>query len=232
MAAAPAVTAEGAPAPLAVPAPGPEAPGPQTDRPVQLRRPRLPTWPSPVVVSALVFSAVETGVESGAGIWGYLFLTAGRGLSVEAAGVAVSLYWAMMFIGRAVLGPVAERVGATPVLGGAVAGVLFGAALMTLPAPAYVGVIGMMVIGLAAAPIFPLLTLTTRQREGTADARNTTRTASLQVAVSAIGAAALPALIGGHYRHAGRQRPSPVVVGLQRAVSHQLRGTGHLDAHG
>ena len=93
--------------------------------------------------------------------------------------MAVSLYWAMTFIGRAILGPVAERAGAARVLTGAVAGVVLGTALMALPGPAYVAVMGMMVIGLAAAPIFPLLTVTTAQRESTADAQTTTRTASL-----------------------------------------------------
>jgi len=48
---------------------------------------------------------------------------------------------------------------------------------------------------LAAAPIFPLFTLTTAQRVGAGD-KGTTRTVSLQVAASAIGGAALPAGIG------------------------------------
>ena len=149
-----------------------------------------------VVISGLTFAAVECGVESGAGIWGYVFLTAGRGLSHEAAGVAVAAYWAMMFVGRAVLGPVAERVGSGPVLSIAVVCVTFGAALMTLPGPGLVAVIGMMTLGLAAAPIFPLLTLTTGQRVGAEDVKGTTRTVSLQVAASAIGGAALPGGIG------------------------------------
>jgi fucose permease len=72
--------------------------------------------------AALPFAAVETGIESGAGIWGYVFLTAGRGLAPETAGVAVSAYWAMMFAGRVVLGPVAERLGPARVLAVAVAG--------------------------------------------------------------------------------------------------------------
>jgi MFS family permease len=75
---------------------------------------------SHLILSGLIFSAVETCIESGAGIWGYVFLTSGRGLSHEAAGLAVATYWAMMLVGRALLGPVAEHTGARPVLGGAV----------------------------------------------------------------------------------------------------------------
>ena len=148
------------------------------------------------MLSTLTFTAVETGIESGAGIWGYIFLTAGRGLSHGTAGVAVSAYWAMMFVGRAVLGPVAERVGSTRVLGGAVVGVSVGATLMTVPGAVALAVIGMMVLGLAAAPIFPLLTLTTSQRIGVGDPTGTTQTVGLQVAASAVGSAVLPAGIG------------------------------------
>lgn len=146
--------------------------------------------------SALVFSAVETGIESAAGIWGYLFLTSGRGMPHSLAGVAVSAYWAMMFVGRAVLGPVAERFGTRRVLGISVVGVAASAAVMAMPGPALLAVTGMMALGLAAAPIFPLLTLTTAERSGTAEAAKTTRTVALQVAASTIGSAALPAGVG------------------------------------
>jgi fucose permease len=152
--------------------------------------------PAAAVVGGLTFVAVETGIESGAGIWGYVFLTAGRGLGHGAAGVAVAGYWAAMFAGRAVLGPVAERLGAARVLTGAVAGVALGAALMAVPGPAALAVVGMMTVGLAAAPIFPLFTLTTAARLGAADAARTPRTVSLQVAASALGSAVLPAAMG------------------------------------
>jgi fucose permease len=157
-----------------------------------------------------VYENAETGVrirpfqlygmvrnpQSGVGIWGYVFLTAGRGLPHDVAGVAVAAYWAMMFVGRAMLGPVAERVGPTRVLGAAVGGVALGAALMTMPGPGALGVIGMMILGLAAAPIFPLMTLTTAKRLRTTSVARTTQMVSLQVATSAIGAAALPAGMG------------------------------------
>jgi hypothetical protein len=54
----------------------------------------------------------------------------------------------------------------------------------------------MMTVGLAAAPIFPLLALATARRIGAAGVTGTTRTVSLQVAASALGGAALPAGMG------------------------------------
>jgi fucose permease len=130
--------------------------------------------------------------------------------------VAVSAYWAMMFLGRAVLGPVAEHVGAARVLAGAVAGVALGAAIMTVPGPGVLAVIGMMTVGVAAAPIFPLLTLTTAQRSGAANVMKTTRTVSFQVAAATIGGAALPAGMGlaiGAW-NAKVLAPSLLVLGL------------------
>jgi fucose permease len=174
--------------------------------------------PAGIVLSALIFAAVETGIESGAGIWGYVFLTSGRGLSHETAAVTVSAYWAMMFLGRAVLGPVAERAGAGRVLAGAVAGVTLGAALMALPGPGFAAILGMAILGLAAAPIFPLLTLTTAQRTRAADVSGTTRTVGLQVAASTIGSAVLPAGLGLAIGTVGAGVLAPSLLGLALAM--------------
>jgi fucose permease len=166
--------------------PAPDRPAPAPSRPAA-RGAAL------TVLIGAAFAAVECGIESGAGIWGYVFLTAGRGLSGPVAAGTVSAYWATMFVGRAVLGPVAERFGARRVLTGGVAGLVAGAALLTVPGPAAVPVAGLAVVGLAAAPIFPLLTLATAERTGGADSA---RAISLQVAASAGGNAALPAGLG------------------------------------
>jgi fucose permease len=164
----------------------------------------------------LLFTAVECGIEAAAGIWGYVFLTSGRALSPAAAGVAVAAYWAMMFVGRAVLGPVAERAGPTRVLSAAVAGLAVGAAVMSVPGPGFVAVIGLMTVGLAAAPIFPLLTITTARRAGPTTIAQTTRTVSLQVAAATGGSAALPAVVGlviGAL-HAGALAPALLLFSL------------------
>ena len=171
------------------------------DQPVPTTTPQPPETPPTsraragalLTLLAAAFAAVECGIESGAGVWGYVFLTAGRGLSGPAAAGTVSAYWATMFAGRAVLGPVAERFGTGRVLTGGVVGLVAGSALLTVPGPAAVPVAGLAVVGLAAAPIFPLLTLATAQRTGGADP---TRAVSLQVAASAGGNAALPAGLG------------------------------------
>ncbi|MGH3396783.1 MAG: hypothetical protein ACRDPO_19040, partial [Streptosporangiaceae bacterium] len=39
---------------------------------------RTPVPSRAVTLAALAFAAVENGIETGAGLWGYLFLTAGR----------------------------------------------------------------------------------------------------------------------------------------------------------
>jgi hypothetical protein len=66
-----------------------------------------------------------------------------------------------------------------------------GAALLFLPGSAPIA--GIVVLGLSAAPMAPLLTLTTNDRVGTAWAD---RAIGLQSAASAAGSAILPALIG------------------------------------
>lgn len=161
----------------------------------------------------LTFTAVETGLESAAGIWGYLFLTAGRGLPAAAAGLAVSAYWAMMCAGRVVLGPVAQRLGPVRVLTAAVAGVPLGAALMALPIPGpgsgALAVAGLMILGLAAAPVFPLVTLTTE----------TTQMVGLQVAASAAGNAVLPAILGLAVGAAGANVLGPFLLILSLAMA-------------
>jgi fucose permease len=170
---------------------------------------------------AAAFIAVETGVEVSAGVWGYVFLTSGRGLPAAGAGVAVSAFWAMMFAGRALLGPVAERAGASRVLATAVAGVPAGAVLMAVPGPAPVAVAGMMLLGLAAAPVFPLLTLTTAERVGEGGAA---AAVSLQAAASAIGSAALPSGIGLviGVSGAGAVGPALLVLGLAMCAVYGL----------
>ena len=133
----------------------------------------------------------------------------------------------MMCAGRVVLGPVAERLGPARVLAAAVAGVPLGAALMALPIPGplpgsagALAIAGLMLLGLAAAPVFPLLTLTT----------GATRMVSLQVAAPAAGNAVLPAGLGLAIGAAGARvlGPSLLVLGLAMAALFLIRRPGRV----
>jgi fucose permease len=156
-----------------------------------------------VIVVGLVIVAVQTGIESGVGLWGYVFLSAGRGLPQRVAALTISAYWGAIFIGRILFGAVAQRLGPERVLPGAIAGELVGTAVMAVPGSGLAAVAGTLVVGLAAAPVFPLLTLTTGQRVGEYHA---TRAVTYQVAASAAGGGA-PGRHGPADRSAERRRP-------------------------
>ncbi len=168
---------------------------------VQQPQPRLSRqpgsrWKAALRLPAAVWSgvsvfALQTGVESGTALWAYLFLTDARAVPSGIAAAAVSGYWIALLFGRVVLGPVATRTGPRPVLVACLAGMGVGATLLLMPGLASIG--GIVLLGLCAAPMFPLLTLTTPERVGAAW---TDRAIGLQSAASAAGSATLPALIG------------------------------------
>jgi fucose permease len=135
--------------------------------------------------------AVHTGLESSASLWAYVYLTEARGVSPPTAALLVSGYWSALLIGRLVLGPVADRTGARPVLLASFGGMVAGAALLFLPGAAAAA--GVLVLGVAAAPVWPLLTLTTKDRVGE---HHADRVIGLQTAAGSAGSATVPALVG------------------------------------
>ena len=151
---------------------------------------RLPA----VWLGSLAFT-VYVAIEAAAGLWAFLLLTEGRGMTAGVAGVCVSGYWGSLFVGRVVQGIGSERLGAAKVLrGGSLLGMAAGAALIALPAPAWVSVAGLLVLGFAAAPVFPLLMLTTAERVGR---QHADRTIGVQIGAAGIGGALIPAGLGG-----------------------------------
>ncbi|MEU1754476.1 MFS transporter [Micromonospora matsumotoense] len=149
---------------------------------------RLPA----VWFGALAF-AIYVAIEVSAGLYAFLLLTEGRGLPATVAGLSVSGYWGSLFVGRVVQGLVAERLGTARVLRGSLLGMTAGAVLIALPAPGWVSVAGLVVLGFAAAPVFPLLTLTTAERVGR---QHADRVIGVQIGAAGIGAALIPAGLG------------------------------------
>lgn len=183
---------------LVVPAPaGPDAvvPAPAgpsdraADRPVRIRE----TLALPAVWFGALTFAVYVAIEVGAGLWAFLLLTEARGMAAAAAGLCVSLYWGSLFVGRVVQGVLVERLGTGPMLVGSMVGMLTGAVLLAVPGPAWLAVSGLAVLGFGAAPVFPLLTLTSAERVGR---RHADRAIGVQIGAAALGGALIPAGLG------------------------------------
>ncbi|MGC3993012.1 MAG: MFS transporter [Propionicimonas sp.] len=140
----------------------------------------------------LLAVAVQTGIESSVALWAFTALTQSAGVSVVVAGTIASGYWVAIFVGRVVLGWVAERTGPWLVMGGGVVGLLGAAGLGLLGGPV-AAPIAIGLFGLAAAPVYPLLTLTTAERTSEAAADTVV---GFQAAASSLGAAVFPLLVG------------------------------------
>jgi len=142
-------------------------------------------------VLGMLLAAVQNGIEAGVAIWGFTYLTA-LAVPVAVAGGIASGYWLTLVVGRVVFGSLAERIGPWKVMAIAV-GLLLTAAVLAniqLSVPAMVAVL---LFGIGAAPMYPLLVLTTAERTSPEVAD---RVIGFQSAASSIGNAITPGLIG------------------------------------
>ncbi|MBM7118772.1 MFS transporter [Archangium primigenium] len=170
-------------APDASEAPAETSVPPTTTALEALRRPR-------VRLQSLIFF-FYVGVEVTAGQWSYTVLTEGRGLGTAEAGTWVSLYWGSLFVGRVLSGFVVERLGPVRLLRGSMGLAVLAALLFAVPAlpPA----LGLGLLGLAIAPIYPALMSETPRRVGGDVAAHAV---GFQVSAGTVGIAVLPSAAG------------------------------------
>ena len=146
-----------------------------------------------VLWGALTVFALYSGVEVGAGQWAYSLLTEGRGVSTAAAGFAVTAFWAALTLSRLGLGVIGHRVSIHRLLGSSSALVLVGVVALWLNPVEWAGLAGLMVMGFALGPIFPLQTTLTPSRVGVA---YTPTAVGYQLGAATVGAAVIPGGLG------------------------------------
>ncbi|WP_347402646.1 MFS transporter [Corallococcus macrosporus] len=166
-----------------------------------VRRPRV--W-----LQILTFF-VYTGLEVTAGQWSFTVLTEGRGLHTAAAGTCVSLYWGSLLVGRILSGFVVEHLGPVRMLRGSTVLAVVGSLLFAIPSvpPA----LGLALLGLALAPIFPALMSETPRRVGLDVSAHAV---GFQVSAATAGVAALPSLAGILAELGGLQLIAPYMLGV------------------
>jgi MFS family permease len=143
-------------------------------------------------VAGLLTVVVESGLEAAVGLWAFVYLLEALALPAPVAGGVVSGYWAALVVGRLLLGALAERTGTWPVIAAATGTLVVAAGLLTpgRPLPAAAGVV---LLGLAAAPIYPLLVLTTGERTAP---HLVDRLVGFQAAASTVGSVTFAGLTG------------------------------------
>jgi fucose permease len=158
---------------------------------------------------------VYTGVEVAAGQWTYSLFTEGRGVASTTAGLWAAGYWGALTAGRVAFGWLAERVPAPILLHVAIAGAPIAALALWLAPGGWGSGAGLLALGVALAPIYPLLVAETPGRLGEADTPNAI---GLQVASAYLGAAALPWLGGVLVHRHGLPIIAPFLLGRDDAA--------------
>ena len=169
----------------------------------------LDTLRLPIAWLGIALFVVFTGIEGSAGQWAYSLFTEARAITPAVAGMWVSVYWGVFTAGRILFGFVAARVGLIPLLRTCTVGAIVGAALLWSNVNNTASCLGLALIGLCVAPMFPSSTSSTPQRVGEAHAANAI---GFQVAAGGLGFALLPSLAGVLARAIGLEIVGPFLL--------------------
>jgi len=148
-------------------------------------------WATVPLLVGMFFVAV--GIEATAGQWAFSLFTEERGVGFATAGLWTGGFWASLTAGRLVVGGLGGRLDPEMILDASATGILVGSALLWWSPTAVVGAVGLGLIGLTEAAVFPTLVAVTPARVG---AERAATVVGYQVAAAAVGGAAIPALTG------------------------------------
>jgi len=155
------------------------------------------------------------GIEVGAGQWAFSLLVEGRGYGDTFAGLMVSAYWGALAVGRVILGAAGDRFRHASVLRTAMTLAAIGVfAFWWDPVPG-VAAAGLIVTGLALAPIFPLLMTGTPGRLGSEVVPSAV---GYQLAAATAGAALIPGGLGALVAWFGLEIIGPTLLAAALAM--------------
>ena len=157
------------------------------------QRSAFATLALPIVWVNIAIFFFYAGIEVTAGNWSYSIFTESRGVSPEVAGLITGLYWGSFTAGRVFFGIIADRFDVVATIRTMAVTAVLAATLFWWNPVNWVGFAGLLILGFALAPVFPLLMTATPLRLGNADANNAI---GFQVAAASFGIGVLPGLAG------------------------------------
>ena len=203
----------------------PGAPTPEQKRPTSVTVAQ--TLVKPAVWLGIAVFFFYTGVELTAGNWSFTLLTEARNVPVAMATFWTSLYWASFTAGRVFFGFISTGRSITVLLRICLLTALLGVILLTWSPLPWIGILGLVTIGFAVAPVFPLLVSETPMRLGAAHAQHAI---GFQVGAAAAGIAVLPSLAGVLAERTSLEIIPVflIVINVVLIVLHELMVRGHI----
>jgi len=163
----------------------------------------------PVVWLSIAVFFIYTGLEAAAGVWPYSLFTEARAIPVSTAGMWVSVYWGGLTTGRLLSGIVVGFVPVRLLLRLYIVGIAIGATLVWPHLADLLSFLGLALMGLSSAPVFPMLIATTPARLGDA---HTANGVGFQIAAAVLGQSLLPAVLGVLARNLGLEIVGPCLL--------------------
>ncbi len=142
-------------------------------------------------VCLLIFMCIS-GIEQTSGQWAFSVIQEGMHTSDQVASLWSGLFWGGMAFGRLTLGGTAVRVGTLRWIQGGVVGAALGGLVYAL-APYPIAPLGLLIIGLSMATVFPLMMMLSPQRIGNAALPHAV---GFQMSAATIGSSLLPWIAG------------------------------------
>jgi fucose permease len=133
------------------------------------------------------------GAEAGVGLWGSSYLVNVKDLSVGVAAQWISVYYGGITIGRFLTGFITLKVDNKTLIRSGQMTALAGTILMLLPIPSIFSLVGLILIGLGLAPIFPCMLHETPTRFGKEHSQTIM---GYQMALAYTGSTFLPPILG------------------------------------
>lgn len=132
-------------------------------------------------------------IEMSTGLWAASYLTTERNILPVDAAFWVAMYYLGITVGRFACGVIAEKVTEETLIRSGVVIILFGCILLALPYSDELAKIGLILIGLGCAPIFPNTIQMTPKRFGSSASQ---AIIGLSMAMAYIGIMVVPPILG------------------------------------
>jgi fucose permease len=155
---------------------------------------------------AIAVFLLAAGIQASAGQWPYSLFVEARSVAPMTAGLWVSVYWASTTIGRLGLALLTGHLPTTSLLRISMLAVAGGAGLIWWNIGDLLSFLGLALMGLGYAAVFPALFTSIPQRVGGTHAANAI---GFMIAGASVGLATLPALAGLLARRAGLETVGP-----------------------